>query len=94
MDNIENKIKYIVESITSVYVDIVPCRWGFYVNLHQVAIMKDEYKKLEKYFDIEGIHIIDGRINIEVRPYLKQEFEESDKFSWDEYLSKFNERNN
>ena len=49
---------------------------------------------MEKYFDIEGIHIIDGRINIEVRPYLKQEFEESDKFSWDEYLSKFNERNN
>lgn len=93
MENIENNIKYIVENITSVYVDINQSRCGFYVNLHQVALMKDEYTKLAKYFDIEGFHIFDGYINIEVHPYIKQEFDERDKFSWDEYLKKFNERN-
>lgn len=93
MEDIENKIKYIIENITSVYVDITPCRGGFYVNLHQVALMKNEFTKLSKYFDIEGFHIIDGYMNLEVRPYLKQEFDEKDKFSWDEYLKWFNERN-
>jgi hypothetical protein len=92
-ENIVSKIKYVVENITSVYVDITECRWGYYINLHQVALMKDEYTKLAKYFDIEGFHIIDGHINIEVRPYLKQEFDENDKFSWDDYLKWFNERN-